>query len=134
TIKRIVSIGIRSDYHFAPTESNNKYSTFDPTAPNPGAGGLPGALIFAGNGAGRAGWGTVERPGLNNWGPRLGFAYRLGSKNAIRGGYGIYYSGVSFDQFIGQPTLGFQASPLAANTTNGQLPAFYLDNGFPQNL
>src|SRR5262249_16233688 len=75
-----------------------------------------------------------ERPGLDNFGPRFGFAYRLGTKNAIRGGYGIYYSGVSFDQFIGQPTIGFQATPLAANNTNGQQPAFYLDNGFPQNL
>ena len=129
-----LTLGLRFDYQFARTESNNKYSTFDPNTPNPGAGGLPGALIFAGKGTGRAGTRTFERPGLNNWGPRLGFAYRLGSKNAIRGGYGIYYSGVSFDQFIGQPTIGFQASPFAANNSNGQKPAFYLDNGFPQNL
>jgi len=129
-----LTLGLRFDYQFARTESNNKYSTFDPNTPNPGAGGLPGALIFAGNGSGRAGTRTFERPGLNNWGPRFGFAYRLGAKNAIRGGYGIYYSGVSFDQFIGQPTLGFQASPFAANNSNGQQAAFYLDSGFPQNL
>ncbi len=129
-----VTLGLRFDYQFARTESNNKYSTFDPTTPNPGAGGLPGALIFAGTGAGRAGTRTFEKPSLDSWGPRLGFAYRLGNKNAIRGGYGIYYSGISFDQFIGQPTLGFQASPFAANNSNGRSPAFYLDSGFPQNL
>ena len=43
-----------------------------------------------------------------------------------------YYSGVAFDQFVGQPTLGFQANLLAPNTSNGVQPAFYLDNGFPQ--
>jgi len=51
---------------------------------------------------------------------------------ALRGGYGIYYSGISFDQFIGQPTLGFQSNPTLNNTTNGQAPGFLLDNGFPQ--
>src|SRR4029450_11942910 len=31
------------------------------------------------------------------------------------------------------PNLGFASNPVAPNTTNGQLPAFLLDNGFPQN-
>src|SRR4029450_6076271 len=30
------------------------------------------------------------------------------------------------------PNLGFASNPVAPNTTNGQLPAFLLDNGFPQ--
>jgi hypothetical protein len=48
--------------------------------------------------------------------------------------FDILFPGVSFDQFMGQPTLGFEASPFAQNPNNGQSPAFYLDNGFPQNL
>jgi hypothetical protein len=91
-------------------------------------------LIFAGTGTGRSGQRTFEDPPRDAWGPRVGFAYRAGDKNAIRGGYGIYYSGVAFDQFVGQPTLGFQANLLAPNLTNGLQPAFYLDNGFPQSL
>ncbi len=39
---------------------------------------------------------------------------------------------MALDQFIGLPTLGFSANSLAPNTTNGVSPAFYLDQGFPQ--
>ncbi|MGH9370224.1 MAG: carboxypeptidase-like regulatory domain-containing protein, partial [Vicinamibacterales bacterium] len=127
-----LTLGLRLDYQAARTESDDQYSTFDPNTPNPAAGNLPGALIFAGSGPGRSGRRTFENPKWDAWGPRAGFAYRLGEKHAIRGGYGIYYSGVAFDQFVGQPTLGFQANLLAPNTSNGLSPAFYLDDGFPQ--
>jgi hypothetical protein len=127
-----LTLGMRIDYQTARTESDDQYSTFDPNTPNPSAGGIPGALIFAGTGQNRSGRRTFENPKWDAWGPRAGFAYRLGEKQAIKGGYGIYYSGIAFDQFVGQPTLGFQSNMLAPNTTNGRAPAFYLDNGFPQ--
>src|SRR5216684_4826250 len=132
TSRLTITLGLRFDYQFARTETQDRYSTFDPNTLNPGAGNLPGAMIFAGKGAGRAGVRTFEKPNHDAWGPRLGFAYRLGDKTAIRGGYGIYYSGISFDQFIGQPTIGFQSNPTVSNISNGQQPAFLLDNGFPQ--
>ena len=130
--KLTLTLGLRIDYQSARREANDQYSTFDPTTPNPGAGGRPGALIFAGTGPDRAGTRTFENPKWDSWGPRAGFAYRLGERQTLRGGYGIYYSGVAFDQFIGQPTLGFQANLLAPNESNGVFPAFYLDDGFPQ--
>ena len=90
-------------------------------------------MIFAGSGPGRTGSRKFpESPDKDAWGPRAGFAYRLGDRNAIRGGYGVYYSGVEFGQG-GLPTVGFQANLLAPNLSNGVSPAFYLDDGFPQN-
>ncbi|PYX28997.1 MAG: hypothetical protein DMG77_14045 [Acidobacteria bacterium] len=131
TSRLTLTFGLRFDYQFARTESRNQYSTFDPNTTNPGAGNLPGAVIFAGKCAGCSGRTTFENPKHDAWGPRLGFAYRLGDKTAIRGGYGMYYSGISFDQFIGQPTMGYTSNPTVSNISNGQFPAFQFDNGFP---
>ena len=131
--KLTLTLGMRFDYQSARTETSDQYSTFDPNAPNPGAGNIPGALIFAGEGAGRAGTRKFEDVPKDAWGPRVGFAYRIGEKDAVRGGYGMYYAHVAFDQFVGQPTTGFQANAAATNVTNGIQPAFLLDQGFPQN-
>jgi hypothetical protein len=133
TSRLTLTLGLRFDYQFARTETQDRYSTFDPNTPNPGAGNLPGALLFAGKGADRTGGRTFERPAHDAWGPRVGFAYRLDDKTAIRGGYGIYYSGISFDQFIGQPTIGYVSNPTVSNISNGDSAAFSLDNGFPAN-
>ena len=80
TSRLTLTLGLRFDYQFARTESQDQYSTFDPNTPNPGAGGLPGAMIFAGKGPGRTGTRTFENPNHDAWGPRLGFAYRLGTR------------------------------------------------------
>jgi hypothetical protein len=53
--KLTLTLGLRFDYQSARTEVDDQYSTFSPTTPNPGAGGIPGAIIFAGDGPGRAG-------------------------------------------------------------------------------
>jgi hypothetical protein len=123
TSRLTLTFGLRFDYQRARTEGQNRYSTFDPNTPNPGAGGIPGAVIFAGHCSGCVGRNTFEDPAHNAWGPRFGFAYRVGDKMAIRGGYGMYYSGVAFSQFQGDPTVGYNSNPTIPNIFNGRQPA-----------
>src|SRR5207245_6740268 len=53
--KLTLTAGLRLDYQTARTEQDDAYSTFDPTTPHPGAGNIPGAVIFAGSGPVSAG-------------------------------------------------------------------------------
>jgi hypothetical protein len=86
-----LNVGLRYDLPLSRSEANFQNSNFDPTAPNPGAGNLPGALIFAGTGSGRTGRTRLLQSRKNAWGPRFGFAYQISSKTVVRAGGGIMY-------------------------------------------
>ena len=59
-----LNLGLRFEFEQAPYEAADRYSTIDLSLPNPGAGNLPGALIFAGSGDGRTGRRTSCEHGL----------------------------------------------------------------------
>ncbi len=126
-----LTLGLRFDYQGPWTERFDRFSTFDPTTPNPAAGGRPGALLYAGTGSGRTGSRTFDKIPIDAFGPRFGFAYKITDRTVVRGGYGVYYAGVTFGQG-GQPIIGYSANPTAPNLTNGVQPAFRFDDGFPQ--
>ncbi len=129
-----LTFGLRWDYQTSRIEARDMYSTFDLNTPNPGANGILGAQIFAGTGPGRTGSRKFQKPPRDAWGPRFGFAYRLSEKNVIRGGYGIYYSGISHSQFTGLPILGFENFPAANNTNGGLTATYHWDDGIPRDL
>jgi hypothetical protein len=67
-----------------------------------------------------------------DFGPRIGFAYRLGnSRTVIRGGFGIYYARLSWalmDSFAGGP---FHSYEDFTNDIVGGVPRFQFPNPFP---
>ncbi len=125
TPRLTLTMGLRYDLPINWHEKNGDYSTLDLSKPNPGAGGLPGAMIFAGNGAGRTGKKRFYPTDFSNIGPSGGFAYRVGQKGVIRGGFGIFY------QTLGNGGCGCRigfAIPISA-VSDGVNQAMNWDNG-----
>ncbi len=123
TSRLTLDVGFRYEVPIGWHMVDGNYTNLDPTLPNAGAGGLPGALIYAGSGAGRTGKKRLYPTDWSDVGPRTGFAYRATSKTVIRGGFGIFY------QTLGNGgcgcTDGFNGSYTSAG--DGINPAFYWD-------
>lgn len=135
THKLSIDYGLRWDLYQPSEEAKNQTSFLDPTRPNPGAGNLPGALVFAGSKWGSASFGAPYPEQLYHkaFGPRIGVAYALTNKTVVRGGFGVFMmqnfypgwgAGIATDGF--NETVGFSSS------LGGMQPAFLLQNGVPQ--
>lgn len=133
--KLTVNMGLRWERESGPADRNNNFITgFDPKAVSPlqqtvSSPSVTGTVLYAGvNGNGR----NAGNPTLNKWSPRLGFAYALNSKTAIRGGAGIFWAPLPFSY---QSTLGYsQSTPIVASFDNNFTPAARLENPYPTGL
>lgn len=136
TPRLTLNLGMRYDVYLPLTDVNNYYGVMDPKTPNPRAGNLPGALIFAGNGEGRSGRRRLTN-GIsgNNFGPRFGLAWQINSKTVFRSGYGIGYfpQGAMGGGNVRASAPGFEGNPGFTTLDLGVTPAFNWDSGFPQN-
>jgi len=82
-----LNIGLRWEGNTGWSDVKNNERSFDPNVINP-ATNAPGAMWYAVTHAnGRT---SLQKPVWNNWLPRIGFAYLLGTKTTIRGGFGMY--------------------------------------------
>jgi hypothetical protein len=129
-----LNLGIRWSFDTPRHEAEGDTTNFSPTAPNPAADGIPGALVFAGKGTGRNGstgetWADTYFKDIE---PRAGFSWApswLHDKVVFRGNGGIYYGPLVYADF-GQGTLQgftqnqtlFTADPLSGRQVDAGLP------------
>ncbi len=128
--KLTVNIGLRYDFTTPPTNLTDGYSDFNPTKPNPGANGYPGALWFAGFGEGRENTRSLVPGWYGGWGPRLSMAYSPDEKTTIRTGFGRSFARVTAVQGSGH-FAGFIGQYQFDNSSQGVQPTFKLDQGLP---
>ena len=128
-----LNYGVRWDFETPRTDRFNQLTNFDYNAKPPldTAGlNLRGGLIFTGvNGVSR----SQANLDWNNFGPRLGFAWRIGDKTVFRGGGGIFYSN-NWGVGTGSATFG-SSGFLAANTIvtslDGVTPIATMSSPYP---
>jgi len=133
TKKLTVGYGLRYQMNLAPHAPDGHLSDLSFTAPNPVAGGIPGAIVFAGSGPGRTGSDSLVGNWYGGWGPRLSAAYAVNSKTVIRAGAALTYGPLAG---IGQSAhqLGFAIRDTVSNQSGGLQPLYILQNGPGINL
>jgi hypothetical protein len=137
TQKLSVNYGLRWDVSRPSVEKYDRTSFFDPSGPNPGAGGRLGRLAFAGDKYGSASFGArhPEETWFKGFAPRFSIAYSLTSKTVVRTGYGIIFTQAYYPGWNGGVSLdGFNATVGFSSSQSGLQPAFLLSNGLPQNF
>lgn len=130
--KFTLNLGFRYEIPQPNTEAHDRLSWLDPTLPNPGANGYPGAVVFAGSGAGKTGRSSPLDTWYKSFGPRVGLAYQVSPSTVVRAGYGIYYSALKISSFADNDSVGYFGQ-FNYNFPGGTAPAFNWDNGAPQN-
>src|SRR5712692_4197263 len=129
------NIGLRYDVDTPRHEAEGAQSVLSLTAPNSGtqavpiSPSVPRTLIYGRNATGLKTY-------YKDFEPRLGFAYAPEKlfgylpNTVIRGGYGIYYSALSYSDFGDSFTSGTTVNPTFASQ-DGFTPVQSLDVGFP---
>jgi hypothetical protein len=122
--KLTINVGLRWDYESPLTDRYNRFNSgFDKTTKTtlPGTNiQVTGGLLFA-SADNRSGY----KKDMNNFQPRIGFAYKVGNKGVIRGGWGISFLPTADVP----PTAGFATSTPTVTSNDGNLTPALLPNG-----
>jgi hypothetical protein len=135
TSKLTLNLGLRYDLDTPRTERYNRMNYFDPDAPSPLASQVPqfpnlkGGVVFVGvDGNSRHQYFRDN----NNLAPRIGLAYQLNSKTAIRAGYAHIFgpSNQAAQGTVGP--FGFRIEYPWVTTIDNITPLNLLRNPYPQ--
>jgi hypothetical protein len=126
TPKLTLNLGLRWDGRTGWSDSTKNERLFDPTINNP-ATNTNGAMWYALTAAG--GRTQLQKNKMNVWLPRAGFAYQLGSKTTLRGGFGLYTFPWNVDTYASSG-LGNARSQSGnqSDSTGGLKPVVLLSN------
>jgi len=140
TQKLTMNIGLRYDRDVPRTERYDRYAFFRLDQPSPIAGKVPANPFFDGSklvGAMNFTNSDHRRQAPtdgNNFGPRLGFAYRLSNKTVIRTAYGIYFAPSALQAAGHTGTAGmdgYSSTTPFVTSIDGRIPTTFIDNPFP---
>ncbi len=132
TSRLTINAGLRWDYTGPMTDRYNAMTgIFDPEQKSPlqppGFRTIYGGLTFPGvNGLSR----SVYDAAHTNFGPRLGAAFALDQKTALRAGWGMFYGPIWYDP----GSAGFSQSTTWVNYDTNMIPLNLLSNPFPDGL
>ncbi len=108
-----LDIGLRYDYSTYLKEQYGRTPNLAPDAPNPSAGGLPGAVEYEA---------TCKCNFAKNYpwafGPRAGVAYRFLGRTVLRAGFGIVYTGTPQYNLTGSAAAA--SNPIGPNPDSGR--------------
>ncbi|MBI2689222.1 MAG: TonB-dependent receptor [Acidobacteria bacterium] len=125
-----LTLGFRWEPVTPHSDPVGRISYVDVTAPNPGAGNIKGAMHFGGSpGNGN----RYLDPMWGNYAPRIGVAYRIGSKTVVRTGAGLFNSNY-INNGLGLPAFGYATTATFTSPDGNLTQAFNWDGGFPQNF
>lgn len=123
-----LNLGLRWDLDQPRWEQTaSRQNSFDRFATNP-VSGTPGVVTFSGrNGLSR----YAHNYDPNNFGPRVGFAWRIGQHWVVRGGGALIYTPQYDGSVAFVANLGFSIQGDFVSPDNGLTPAFLLRDGLP---
>jgi hypothetical protein len=124
-----LNFGIRWEADTPIHDVNNRFNSFDASALNP-VSETPGVVKFGG----LNGWATEPyHPDWNNWGPRVGFAWKpFGLKRTVlRGGFGLFYSHPLDGSAANTAALGYSEQTTLILQDNSAAIPYTLGGGLP---
>jgi len=125
-------LGLRWDVDNPRTERYNRMSVLDLSVASPINGKVPGYNLM---GQMTYPQGRLLATQMDNFGPRIGLAYRAPRDMVIRAGYGVFYGLPSYDATLSTAFAdGFSATTSIISSLNSITPIQTLSNPYPNGV